>query len=782
MSLYKKWWYGLVLLLVIVTGTRSEQYTVITTANSKEGSLAWAIEQCQLNSGKDTIEFAIPYSDPNFDSNTGTWTLLPSKALPAFTDDGTFVDGLSQARNIGESNADGLLICINGEKQNASSPCFKIHSAFNHILGFCIHSYKQHSILISGSQAHNNRISGCYVGVDQDGRLSKPGSVNGIVLEKGSHNNMIGGLYTLHRNIFCSFRNFAIYLKNTSRNKILGNYIGINATADPVGNGTQQSSPFPNSSSGGGIKITGNSKSNIIGSAIENGENVISGNYGDAILIESAGADSNVIQGNIIGLDPLQNQSIPNHGNGVVITCASGDADDRGPGFNKIGGSRGNVIAANLKNGIVIAKAGHHNQISGNLIGMVNGSAAGYANQAYGILLHATGKKDRIEHNTIGPLNRVMSSLYAIPEDTTAAISCKGTGVRHNQIIANQIGITPSGSIISSAPAIRIDKSRDNTIGPDNLICSKDNSAIWIYGPKAAGNPITRNRFHLHNGTALRYAPDSLAPTLPVIDHIAADRIQGTAIADGQVELFAGDAQRIHRFVGSCRADSLGRFVLKATLDTTSYVAMVTNKRGNTSKPTEPFRVYCVIDHFSAEYRESQIRINWETRFEIDNFGFYLQKSTDRLYWQELGFIAGVGTARERRRYSFSDQADEPGTYYYRLRQVNLNGDESLSSPISVAVPEPPSCQLMAPYPNPFNASTQIRFTLLEPDRITVTVLNLKGETVSRLMNEELAPGEHNATWQGQDENGNSVASGVYIIHLQAESGASQSAKIVYSK
>ncbi|MBD3385595.1 T9SS type A sorting domain-containing protein [candidate division KSB1 bacterium] len=771
----------LVYMLIIAIAAPAKEFIVITTADEGQGSFPWALEQSNNSTGEDTVIFAIPYSDPGFDSHSGIWTILPEKPLPSLQDDGTFIDALSQARTIGESNADGLLICINGEKLPTSTPCFEILSAYNHILGFCIFSFQQHSIHITGSGAHHNRISGCFLGVGEDALRAKGKSVNGIVLNNGTHNNIIGGAHALYRNVLCAFESYAIRMENTRANKILGNYIGINALGNALGNGSLQTGRT-NRFHGGGVHLGENSHNNSIGSKQAGSGNVISGNYGDAVVIESAKADSNRIQGNIIGLDIHANQVIANHGNGVVIRKPQNSSS--GPAFNTIGGSgetTANIIAGNYENGILIENGGSDNRIEGNLIGIGRGTPGGLGNKRYGIYLRAA-EDEVVENNIIGPNNRIETSNYAMPQDTSAAIGFQGAGVRHNQILKNRIGMDASGGIVNYAAGIRIEKGQDNMIGPDNLICSRNNSAIAIVGEKAKGNRASRNRFFIEEGQFFRYMPDSLAPPAPEIEYSGNDRIEGRTLPGGLLEIFAGGESSIHRFLGSCRADSLGRFELQAVLDTTHYVATVTDKSGTTSKPTKPLQVYCVLNRFNAEYSENRVIIRWETRFEIDNFGFYLQKSTDQIYWQDMGFIAGTGTSRERQQYSFNDQVEKPGNYYYRLRQVNFTGKESLSNVAQVTVPEPPSCQLMAPYPNPFNANTQIRFTLLKPDRVLLTVLNLKGETVLRLMDERLSPGEYTAMWRGVDQNNHSVASGVYIIHLQSESGASQSAKIVYSK
>ena len=71
-------------------------------------------------------------------------------------------------------------------------------------------------------------------------------------------------------------------------------------------------------------------------------------------------------------------------------------------------------------------------------------------------------------------------------------------------------------------------------------------------------------------------------------------------------------------------------------------------------------------------------------------------------------------------------------------------------------------------YPNPFNPSTKISFDLIEGGQSTLIVYNLLGKKINTLMNTSLNPGHHNIEWNGLDDNGQSVASGVYFYELRS--------------
>ncbi len=71
-------------------------------------------------------------------------------------------------------------------------------------------------------------------------------------------------------------------------------------------------------------------------------------------------------------------------------------------------------------------------------------------------------------------------------------------------------------------------------------------------------------------------------------------------------------------------------------------------------------------------------------------------------------------------------------------------------------------------YPNPFNPMTTISFTVPERDRVTLDVYDLRGRRISRLMDKFVMPGYYSVQWDGRDEGGRRLASGVYLYRLEA--------------
>lgn len=90
----------------------------------------------------------------------------------------------------------------------------------------------------------------------------------------------------------------------------------------------------------------------------------------------------------------------------------------------------------------------------------------------------------------------------------------------------------------------------------------------------------------------------------------------------------------------------------------------------------------------------------------------------------------------------------------------NLTGVETKDIEI------PKSFELKQNFPNPFNPSTQIEFSVPITSHVTLNVYDVLGRLVKTLANGELVAGNYNLTWNGKDENGSNCSSGIYFYQL----------------
>jgi hypothetical protein len=90
-------------------------------------------------------------------------------------------------------------------------------------------------------------------------------------------------------------------------------------------------------------------------------------------------------------------------------------------------------------------------------------------------------------------------------------------------------------------------------------------------------------------------------------------------------------------------------------------------------------------------------------------------------------------------------------------------------------------------YPNPFNPSTTISYSLPENSSVMIEIVDMTGRSVTSLINETLSAGHHNVVWNGRNSNGKQVASGIYLYRFTATSTSgcksfTQSGKLVLMK
>ena len=84
-------------------------------------------------------------------------------------------------------------------------------------------------------------------------------------------------------------------------------------------------------------------------------------------------------------------------------------------------------------------------------------------------------------------------------------------------------------------------------------------------------------------------------------------------------------------------------------------------------------------------------------------------------------------------------------------------------------------------FPNPFNPTTTIKYQVKEASDIAIEVYNVRGQKIKTLVNDNLPAGEYEVKWNGNDDNGSSVASGIYFYKLRSGND-SQTKKMVLMK
>jgi hypothetical protein len=249
----------------------------------------------------------------------------------------------------------------------------------------------------------------------------RPNGAQGVLIDN-SPNNTIGSLIADGKNVIAANLGDGVLIQGAASvgNRLLNNWIGFN-----IVNGLE-SLNIPNVN---GVHIT--SSGNTIGGTTTAALNVIDLNLRNGILVDGPGATGNVVQGNIVGLNPGGGSDFGNTLDGILIQDAAG---------NTVGGSdsgAGNTISGN-NNGVEIVNTGSNgpgaatgNLVAGNLIGTGTDGVSDLGNAVDGVVLTDAPR------NTIGG---IASGAGNVISGNNRGIRITGSGSQGDLVEGNFIG------------------------------------------------------------------------------------------------------------------------------------------------------------------------------------------------------------------------------------------------------------------------------------------------------------------------------------------------------
>ena len=131
---------------------------------------------------------------------------------------------------------------------------------------------------------------------------------------------------------------------------------------------------------------------------------------------------------------------------------------------------------------------------------------------------------------------------------------------------------------------------------------------------------------------------------------------------------------------------------------------------------------------FTGRLAEDHVALTWETATETDNSHFFVERSTNGFTFTAIGRVEGAGNSTEAIRYDYPDYDYPTGRVYYRLRQVDFDGTESVLETVAI-VSEEVVTELQT-YPNPVTAGTPVNIAIGKEwarDAIYVDVFSADG-------------------------------------------------------
>lgn len=170
--------------------------------------------------------------------------------------------------------------------------------------------------------------------------------------------------------------------------------------------------------------------------------------------------------------------------------------------------------------------------------------------------------------------------------------------------------------------------------------------------------------------------------------------------------------------------------------------------------------------------------LTWITQTETNMAGFRLYRGlSNDLSQAELlsAFIAGSNTTQQQSYVYHDTEPYYNATYYYWLESADLDGSSEFFGPVSIALDftyvNPPTIplvtELSSVYPNPFNPETTISYTVAKRSEVQLSIYNVKGQLVRRLVQDFRNPGHYRVNWNGRDEQSRLCGSGSYQIVMR---------------
>ena len=446
--------------------------SVTNTADSGAGTLRDAILCSEFTPGVQTIDFNIP--------GAGTHAIAPLSPLPAVTDP-AIIDGTTEPDFAGTP-----VVELDGSSAGAGANGLRLLAGSSTVRGLIINRFAGSGVRIETGDG--NVISGNFIGTGAGGTVDQGNSEHGIFILNSS-NNTIGGATAAASNLISGNDFHGISLVQTtgttSGNMIRGNRIGTDvAGTAALGNGIH------------GVRLSAVA-GNTIGGTAAGAENLISGNTQSGIKLE-AGANSNTVQGNAIGLDISLSLDRGNMQHGVFIVDSSN---------NTIGGTAagaGNAISGNDLNGVSITQitgTSTGNMVQGNTIGTNAAGNAAVGNSYHGVRIGGASG------NTIGGTAADAGNLISGNSESGVKLedNANSNAVQDNFIGTDINGTTDLGNL---KEGVFIEDSSSNMIGgttaaAGNLISGNDRDGIFIQksaGGTANGNLVQGNEIGTNDG------------------------------------------------------------------------------------------------------------------------------------------------------------------------------------------------------------------------------------------------------------------------------------------
>lgn len=184
----------------------------------------------------------------------------------------------------------------------------------------------------------------------------------------------------------------------------------------------------------------------------------------------------------------------------------------------------------------------------------------------------------------------------------------------------------------------------------------------------------------------------------------------------------------------------------------------------------------------AAPTAEYFVKLRWITQSETNVTGYHILRNyiNDLSSAQIISLMMDATNTTSETTYTFVDNDVSPGVWYYWLKINEFDGSFEYNGPVVInlvrnpddpAIPDIPIVQgIRGIFPNPFNPSTTVSYSLPESRVVQIDIYNIRGEHVRNLYSGIARSGMNWVAWDGKTDNGQNCTSGVYYTRLKAGS------------
>ncbi len=212
-----------------------------------------------------------------------------------------------------------------------------------------------------------------------------------------------------------------------------------------------------------------------------------------------------------------------------------------------------------------------------------------------------------------------------------------------------------------------------------------------------------------------------------------------------------------------------------------SMLLLTNNSAQDIIKPDNVLPVEMI--YFFGSVVGDSVELKWGTATEVNNYGYNILRTDTSFEWNNVGFMEGHGNSYSPKDYVFYDTTvTENGEYFYILKQIDFDGNfELLEDTVGVTVDfitsvendnmisrnQPKRINLYQNFPNPFNPSTTISFSVNKNTHVVLKVYTLLGEEVATLWDKNTNSGTYYVQFNSNSVN-KKLSSGIYWYQLSS--------------